>query len=340
MLLILTEVTPIYRKIHMITQSKTFSAETEIKTINYDTYLSITDCPVQRNHVKRAHDKKTREKLKNLQPQHIYVATVELTENSYDPVTGVTYPKGSTFLIDSHTRREFWRLGFSDYVPEYVVSQHFRKRSIEEIRDLYYTYDNTTNTEKSADLAYGACRYLGKTLKNHKLYQVTGLTWAGHFYDAKQFPKTGGYDGNGLIVLYAEFADEILFLDSIAWSNRLVIPHPLKTAALLFLKKYNNDQARNIVNRIFRDRFDGPDDKDRRDAVTNLLDWVKDKNADFAANYNTIPSLTETFLYWMNQQYLEDTEGKERLYKKGNSTGILTDYARIISKLNVLPLVA
>jgi len=319
---------------------KSFSEETEIKVFSYQEYLEIQNCPVQRNHVKRAHDKKTREKLQHLQPQHVYIATAELTEDSYDPTNGVTYLKGQIFTIDSHTRREFWKLGFSDFIPESLISQHFKVKSISELRDLYYTFDNTANTEKSADLAYGACRYLETPLKNHKLYQVTGLTWAGYFYDSKQFPKTSGYDGNGLIVLYREFCEEIKYLDSISWSNKLDIPHPLKTAALLFLKKNNNEEGKFIIDRIFRNRFNGPDDKDRVDGVTNLLDWVKDKNADFAANFKTIPVLTESFLYWMNQQYLEDTQGKERLVKKGDSSGMLAKYARIIVKGSVVSVAA
>lgn len=319
---------------------KNFSDQTEIRYYSFEEYLKIQNCPVQRNHVKRANDKKTRDKLQVLQPQHVYIATAELIEDSYDPTNGVTYLRGQIFMIDSHTRREFWKLGYSDYVPKNLISQHFKVKSISELRDLYYTFDNSTNTEKSADLAYGACRYLETPLKNHKLYQVTGITWAGHFYDSKQFPKTSGYDGNGLIVLYREFAEEIKFLDSISWSNKLDIPHPLKTAALLFLKKHNTETGRAIIDRIFRNRFEGPDDKERVDGVTNLLDWIKDKNADFASNFKTIPVLTESFLYWMNQQYLENTSGKERLEKKGNSSGMLAKYARIIIKGSVVSVAA
>lgn len=320
---------------------KNFSNQTEIKVVSLEEYYQIQNCPVQRNHVKRAHDKKTREKLQVLQPQHIYIATAELTQDSYDPTNGITYLKGQTFMVDSHTRREFWKHGFSDFVPENLISQHFKVESISKLRDLYYTFDNSANTEKSADLAYGACRYLETPLKNHKLYQVTGLTWAGHFYDSKQFSKTSGYDGNGLIVLYQEFSKEIQYLDSIAWSNKLDIPHPLKTAALLFLKKYGaTDEGKRVIERIFRNRFDGPDDNERVDGVTNLLDWIKDKNADFAANFKTIPVLTESFLYWMNQQYLEDTASKERLAKKGDSSGTLAKYAKKVVKGSVVSVAA
>ena len=299
-------------------------------------YLQLKTCPVQRNHVKRARDKKTKEKLGILLPQHTFIATAELTQDSFDPTNGETYKAGTVFLVDSHTRREFWKLGESDALPERLTSQHYKVASIADLRDLYYTFDNTTNTEKSADLAYGAARYLGVEFKNHKLYQVTGLTWAAHFYSKQQFPKTSGYDGDKLIDVIKEFTHELLFLDSFIWDKKIDIPHPLRSAALMFLKKYNCDEySRKIVQRVFQDEFAAKDDSRRLDAVTHILEWLKDKNAEFAANFKTIPVLTEKFLYWLNQAYLEDTTGKERLEKKGVSTDVLDKYVRI-SKLELV----
>ena len=299
-------------------------------------YLQLKTCPVQRNHVKRARDKKTKEKLGILLPQHTFIATAELTQDSFDPTNGETYKAGTVFLVDSHTRREFWKLGESDALPERLTSQHYKVASIADLRDLYYTFDNTTNTEKSADLAYGAARYLGVEFKNHKLYQVTGLTWAAHFYSKQQFPKTSGYDGDKLIDVIKEFTHELLFLDSFIWDKKIDIPHPLRSAALMFLKKYNCDEySRKIVQRVFQDEFAAKDDSRRLDAVTHILEWLKDKNAEFAANFKTIPVLTEKFLYWLNQAYLEDTTGKERLEKKGVSADVLDKYVRI-SKLELV----
>ena len=172
-------------------------------------------------------------------------------------------------------------------------------------------------------------------LKNTNLYQVTGLTWAAHYYNEKQFPKTGGYDGNGLIVIYGEFKEEVKFLDSFAWETKKIekFPHPLKTASLLFLKKHDDDIARSIVKRVYTNKYALPDTKDREDGVTELLNWVKHKDASFAANYDTIPVLTDGFLYWLNQAYLEATEDKERLYKKGSSIGMVEKYAKTV-KIN------
>jgi|TARA_R100000030_G_scaffold99520_1_gene90722 hypothetical protein len=311
-------------------KTKNFDDCCGIVPYSFEEFLKLKTCPVQRNHIKRARDKKTKEKLGILRPQHTFIATAELTQDSYDPTNGETYKAGTVFLVDAHTRREFWKLGESDALPEKLTSQHFKVSSIAELRDLYYTFDNTTNTEKSADLAYGAGRYLDIEFTNYKLYQVTGLTWAAHFYSKQQFPKTSGYDGSKLIGVIKEFSKELKFLDSFIWDKKIDIPHPLRSAALMFLKKYNCDKySRKIVQRVFQDDFDRKDANGRLDAVTHILEWLKDKDADFAANFKTIPVLTEKFLYWLNQAYQEDTVSKERLDKKGVSSTVLKSYARI-----------
>jgi len=317
---------------HIMSNKKNFANVLGIRPYDYDGFLLLEQSPVQRNHKKRAGEKKVFDKLSKLLPQHTMIATAELTCDAWDPVTGKQWYKGQVFLIDAHTRREFWKQGLSDFVPENLISQHYKVDSIEGVRDLYYTFDNSASAEKSSDLAYGACRYLNMSLKNTNLYQVTGLTWAAHYYNEKQFPKTGGYDGNGLIVIYGEFKKEILFLDSFAWETKKIdkFPHPLKTASLLFLKKHDNDIARSIVQRVYTNKFNLPDAENREDGVTELLNWVKHKDASFAANYDTIPVLTDGFLYWLNQAYLEQTGKKERLYKKGSSIGTVDKYVKIV----------
>ena len=45
----------------------------------------------------------------------------------------------------------------------------------------------------------------------------------------------------------------------------------------------------------------------------------------------------EKFLYWLNQAYLENTTGKERVSKKGNHAGLLGEY---VQQASVNPFVA
>ena len=163
-----------------MSNKKNFANVFGIRPYDYDGFLLLEQSPVQRNHKKRAGEKKVFEKLNRLLPQHTMIATAELTCDAFDPVTGKQWYKGQVFLIDAHTRREFWKQGLSDFVPENLTSQHYKVDSIEAVRDLYYTFDNSASAEKSSDLAYGACRYLNMPLKNTNLYQVTGLTWAAH----------------------------------------------------------------------------------------------------------------------------------------------------------------
>ena len=296
--------------------------------IGFGEFEKITQCPVQRNHDKRAKDKKTREKLGILQPQHCIVSVAVLREDSYDPTSGVTYMKDTTFLIDGHTRRKFWQLGYSDKIPEYVIASKFSVESIKELRELYYTYDNSSNTEKPADLAYGACRLLNLQLQNHKLYEVSAFTWAAHYYNKNIFTKPTSYDGFGLGQIYSVFKDEVQFLDSFKWNAPYKIHGWIRTAALLFLKKYNNEASKEIVKRVFTDDFQGKDSEGRLDGVTNMIQWLKKPDEEWAQSFSTIPVFVEKSLYWLNQAYLEDTEGKERVSKKGSHIGTLDNYVQ------------
>ena len=96
------------------------------------------------------------------------------------------------------------------------------------------------------------------------------------------------------------------------------------------MKKHDDDIARSIIKRVYTDQYREKDDVGREDGVTELLNWVKHKDSSFAANYETIPVLTDGFLYWLNQAY-QETQGKERLYKKGSSIGMVEKYAKPVT---------
>jgi len=303
---------------------------TKIDTIKIDfaQFEGVIQCPVQRNHDKRAKEKRTRTKLSILQPQHCCVAVATLQNDSYDPTSGVTYLANTMFLIDGHTRRKFWQLGYSDKIPKYVLATRFSVNTIKELRELYYTFDNSTNTEQPADLAYGACRLLDLQLKNHKLYDVGAFTWAAHYYNKNLFEKPTGYDGHGLINIYTLFRSEVEFLDSFKWNTPYRLLGPLRSAALLFLARHNDNVSKAIVKRVFTNDFNRKDENDLYDGVTHLILWVTNPKEEFPQSYSTIPVLMEKFLYWLNQAYLEETQGKDRVSKKGNHNGILSEYAQ------------
>jgi hypothetical protein len=103
------------------------------------------------------------------------------------------------------------------------------------------------------------------------------------------------------------------------------------------LKKYNDDAAKAIVKRVFTDHFKERDAEGRYDGVTNLIKYLGNPNEDWAQSYTTIPILTDKFLYWLNQAYLEETTGKERVTKKGNHAGIRSEY---MQQASINPFVA
>lgn len=299
---------------------------TKFETIEMrrEDFAKYDACPVQRNHQNRAKTKKTREKLSILKPQHCKVSSAILVKPAYDPVSGLTYVKGHTFKVDGHTRIEFWD-NYATEVPEKLSVDRYYVETIEELRDLYYSFDNTDNTEKSHDIAFGVCRNMGVSFDNNKLYNVSSLCYAAHYHNKKLFEKVGGYDGHGISAMYSLFIEELKYLDSFKWTKVYEIKGPLRAAALLFMRKYQDDISYEIVKRAFTNRFREMDDDGRMDGVTNLIEWVKVDET--GQNYKLIPDLIEKSLYWFNQQYLEDTQGKEYLKKKGNHDGMLELYA-------------
>jgi hypothetical protein len=308
----------------------------EMQTISIENFNKLEPCLVQRNHEKRAKDKKTQEKLKILQEQHKLVIVAILTRDSYDPVTGITWPAGTVFLIDGHTRREYWnKYADTSQKPDSVNRVLFEVNDVAALRNLYYSFDNSTNIEKSADLAYGATRYLQYELTNLKLFQVMPITWASHFSKPQEFTVPAGFKGEDLINAYRLYQQELLFLDTIKWTTKYKIPGSLTCASLIFLKAYKlSEQSKTIVRSMYTNKFEGPDDEDRVSAITHVIEKLKDTGYDWAHNYNTMPVLVEEFAYWMNQSY-EERKGKEFLSKYGGSRTKKCTIDSLCKKINV-----
>jgi hypothetical protein len=293
----------------------------KIVQISYEEFMRLRNAPVQRNHEKRAKEKKHQDKLRFLKDYHRVVFAVKLTADAYDPTSGEEYPAGTIFLVDGHTRREYWNEYAEEYPAELIV--HMKEvASIEEVRDAYYSHDAGDNVEKNTDLAYGATRSWGVVLRS-ELYKVMPVTWASHYAKSDEFPKVTGWKGNDFIHGYRFWKQELLFLNDITWrTTTKAFPASLVCAALIFLKANDlSAKSTSIVSRIWADDFQGRDAEQRLDAVTNIRTWL-DKVAtkdDLAHNFNTMPGLVERFCYWMEQAHKE-LDGADRLQKYGGRT--------------------
>ena len=330
-----------------------------VDTVSWKEFDAIHDCPVQRNHEARAKDPKFQAKLENLIPPNAVGWSCILTEKAEDQTILdnkgkiVEWPKGTEFITDIHTRREYWRKYSSSRPAEIMLIRSFVS-SIGNVREQYYAHDNSKNVERGSDLAYGAVRGLGYRFETNRMYKVMPISWASHYIDPKTFEKNAGFDGAKFSLAYNEtyFKNEALFLDSFAW-NKVIMKAKgsLLCASLLFLKKMNlinrGDLGKKIIKRLFTGNSIGVFPDGRYDAVTNALDWIKIAPSDaWACNWNTMHDLVGTFLYWMNQSILEedaelaqasgDKKPVPRLQKCGYRKGMPYDIPKQIAEIQVL----
>ena len=288
----------------------------KIVHMTYEQFMKLENAPVQRNHRNRAREKKHQDKLRCLKEYHRVVFAVKLTENAYDPTSGIEYPAGTIFLVDGHTRREYWNEYAEEYPAELIV--HMKEvASIEEVRDAYYSHDAGDNVEKNSDLAFGATRSWGVVLRK-ELYKTMPITWASHYAKEDEFPKVTGWKGPEFINGYRLWKKELLFLNDITWWPKSKFPASLVCAALIFLKANDlSEKSTSVVKRIWDNDSQGRDADDRYDAVSNILNWITQaEKDDLAHNFNTMPGLVERFCYWMEQAHKE-LDGADRLHKYG-----------------------
>jgi hypothetical protein len=302
----------------------------EVDTVSWEEFDAIRDCPVQRNHEARAKDPKFQEKLKNLIPPNVVGYSCLLTEKAEDPTIldneGKTkvWPKGTEFLTDIHTRREYWRKYSSSRPAEIMLIRSFVP-TMGDIREQYYAHDNSRNVERGSDLAYGAVRGLGYGFKTNRMYKVMPFTWASYYMDPKTFEKNSGFDGAKFSLTYSEtyFKNEALFLDSLTFDKTITKAQgSLLCASLLFLKKANINGdivlAQDIVKRLFAYDPTGKDKDGLWDGVTQALRWIVDPKLPketWNTNWNTMNNLVGNFIYWMNQALSEQKRDKKRLKK-------------------------
>jgi len=303
----------------------------EVDTVPWDEFNAINDCPVQRNHEARAKEPKFQAKLASPIPPNFVGYSCILTEEAEDPTMlnnkgeRRKWKKGTEFLTDIHTRREYWRKYSSSRPAEITMIRSFVP-SIGDIREQYYAHDNSRNVERGSDLAYGAVRGLGYGFKTNRMYKVMPISWASYYMDPKVFEKNSGFDGAKFSLAYdtTYFKNETLFLDSLPKWDKAVLKAKgsLLCASLLFLKQSNINgdiaPAQDIVKRLFGDLHLGKATQPP-DAVTHALNWIKEApSGDFACNWDTMNGLVGKFMYWMNRAKLE-LRGAPRAQQSGYS---------------------
>ena len=126
----------------------------------YKEYKKIPMWITQRS-LTRAQKKSVLDYLQRLFPTHKIVIIGHLLED--DEWEGVEYKADSEWLIDSNTRRYLWELGQTDEVPENLLVVRLDGKTLEEIRDIYWTIDNPSAAEQAAEVVTGIFRSMKVT---------------------------------------------------------------------------------------------------------------------------------------------------------------------------------
>ena len=157
----------------------------------YKEYKKIPMWITQRS-LTRAQKKSVLDYLQRLFPTHKIVIIGHLLED--DEWEGVEYKADSEWLIDSNTRRCLWELGQTDEVPEDLLVIRLDGKTLEEIRDIYWTIDNPSAAEQAAEVVTGIFRSMKVTPLTAKFQKggiVTALSFLCKYHDPETFGEMG-----------------------------------------------------------------------------------------------------------------------------------------------------
>ena len=165
----------------------------EIQIMDIKTFLALSEWITQRNVDNRLKKKGVLDHLSKLFPTHYIVAVGELTENDVWE-DGTKYSKGQLFRIDANSRAKMWTLKKSDAVPENVLAIKFSAKTLIELRNIYWAYDNPTAAEQTAEICQGifkSVNYEPATKKFKDGAIVTALSYACMFHAKETFGADG-----------------------------------------------------------------------------------------------------------------------------------------------------
>jgi len=157
----------------------------------YKEYKKIPMWITQRS-LTRAQKKSVLDYLQRLFPTHKIVIIGHLLED--DKWEGVEYKADTEWLIDSNTRRHLWELGQTDEIPENLLVIRLDGKTLEEIRDIYWTIDNPSAAEQAAEVVTGIFRSMKVTPMTPKFQKggiVTALSFLCKYHDPETFGEMG-----------------------------------------------------------------------------------------------------------------------------------------------------
>jgi len=182
--------------VEMIVQVIHDFGDKRIEMWSCDKFHDVQKCPNQRDTKGRA-KKALNKHLKQASTTHNEVAIAEL-------------PDGTQYKLDGHTRDYMWYKNMLKK-PVYLIVMVYKLKTIKDVRDIYYQYDNSNAVETNTDKLYGAYNQFNFKPKS-KLMRGPMTSVLGAFF-RKEDKADAEYMINSVFSLlkYMEIADDYNF---------------------------------------------------------------------------------------------------------------------------------
>jgi hypothetical protein len=284
----------------------------EKREIDVETFLKYPEVPMQRDTEGRAQTTKVKKMLSGkVLPVHLDVALVELTED--DIYYNVKYEKGYTAVVNGCTRRFYWDNGLSENIPEKVHATIYKCKNMNEVREIYNTFDSPDATERKKEKLHGILSglfdFIPRSSKLQKGEFLSALNFSCHTLNYKEYSQPSS-SVDQLPHQVKCYIDEIKAFDMICqnpkkWDQALV------AAAFMSLKVYgtNNEKLLRCLDRIDKRQMNTMVSK--RDGATHIcVEW--DTNARFiikGTGWDKPGGLKQTVsfaLYWIKNFMIDN----------------------------------
>jgi hypothetical protein len=292
----------------------------EKSKMSIEDFFELRAVPMQRNTEAHAQNKKVKESLSILKPEHLDIALAKLTKDIHHG--DVFYRKGSIMILNGNTRKYFWENGLSDFIPQYVDITYYPIETIEEMKETYNSFDSTVALETNGHKIWGLLKSDHNfTPKSNKISSGK-FTSALHFSNHALDPVTYNEPTVNMEKIQDElamFINEIKVMDEICDNNKttrkIIWDQPLLAASFLALKHYgtNNTKLLKCLNDINDQKMITT--SVYQDGVTHIVyEWLMklkfkqrttswDKDCGFS---KTVPFV----LFWIDK-YMNDITQKQ-----------------------------
>ena len=125
----------------------------EKSKMSIEDFFELRAVPMQRNTEAHAQNRKVKESLSILKPEHLDIALAKLTKDIHHG--DVFYRKDSIMILNGNTRKYFWENGLSDFIPQYVDITYYPIETIEEMKETYNSFDSTVALETNGHKIWG-----------------------------------------------------------------------------------------------------------------------------------------------------------------------------------------